>query len=845
VRFDPRRRFRDRLLIGMVAVALLPLAAFAALAAFELDAVSRGTAAAAQGAILQDEQQRQEGSVNASAQLIERRLAEIDIDLTQLVAAAQRSVVPSAPHPLPPGLLHLGLSLYAGGAGAASTVLLPASPTAADLRAVDASAALVTQMQSVRHSYPEVESVWIADGSDTALRAVPGFNVAAAFAAGRITSPGAAPYWSLPFTQSRKAFDSPTTGWQDPPGIDAQARPYWTDPYPLLGTGDSGVTAWLPVPGTADVVGIDVSVGALIAPAINAAEASQLPAGAYPLLLSSTGTIIGAGGGVTLDFNVTPSPTGSPLPPPADTAFRDALTHLEQNGKATTLTATLGGVRKDVFASPVDAARWLMLRPVPLSALEPDLSSLTHGITAGVHQLFPLMVLPVLLLLLFLAFCAANILAGRLVRPVRRLTAAAGALAGGQTDVPVPQQGRDEVGVLASTLETLRVETNSQREEILAAAAQLEGRVAQRTLELRARNDELVALNALAASLTRSLDSGLILQDALDAVRAIHPMQCGRGYVMEGDRLNAASSWPPGAAPVDGLDAVAAEAVHRNRPMRRAAAKGTLLGWPLATRQGSVGALAVLTEQAPKLGTRRLLQAVADQVALALRTSRLSAAGRDHAVLEERTRLAREIHDTLAQQLTGIVIQLEAAGTLIERGSSRAGQSVQIARDLARSALQEARRSVWNLRPAPLSATGLLGAIQREAEAWEARTGIPARVRTRSVPPRPALHPAGEVALLRVVQEALSNVANHAHATRVDITIRSDRGELVVSVRDNGQGFDPSAERPREDCFGLDGMRERVRSAGGTLSLVAAPGSGTDVTARIPLGEAAAEAAGA
>ena len=110
----------------------------------------------------------------------------------------------------------------------------------------------------------------------------------------------------------------------------------------------------------------------------------------------------------------------------------------------------------------------------------------------------------------------------------------------------------------------------------------------------------------------------------------------------------------------------------------------------------------------------------------------------DHAVLEERTRLAREIHDTLAQQLTGIVLELEAADTLLNRGSERrAKSSVEKARELARGALQEARRSVWNLRPAPLSATGLVAAIGHEVEAWEERTGIPARFQARAVPRAP------------------------------------------------------------------------------------------------------------
>jgi len=218
----------------------------------------------------------------------------------------------------------------------------------------------------------------------------------------------------------------------------------------------------------------------------------------------------------------------------------------------------------------------------------------------------------------------------------------------------------------------------------------------------------------------------------------------------------------------------------------------------------------------------------------------------DHAVLEERTRLAREIHDTLAQQLTGIVLELEAADTLLNRGSERrAKSSVEKARELARGALQEARRSVWNLRPAPLSATGLVAAIGHEVEAWEERTGIPARFRSRAVPAHPALSPTAEVALLRIGQEALSNAARHGKPEHVDVELRAHARELVLSISDDGVGFDPSASAPREDCFGLDGMAERARNAGGTLTVVSAPGHGTTVTTRLPFTEAVAEAVSA
>jgi signal transduction histidine kinase len=143
---------------------------------------------------------------------------------------------------------------------------------------------------------------------------------------------------------------------------------------------------------------------------------------------------------------------------------------------------------------------------------------------------------------------------------------------------------------------------------------------------------------------------------------------------------------------------------------------------------------------------------------------------------------------------------------------------------------------VWNLRPAPLAATGVLAAIDQEVEGWQERTGIP--VHFRAGRDRPALQPAAEVALLRIVQEALTNTARHSAATSVDVSLRASDGEIILTVRDNGVGFDPVDGNPRSDCFGLTGMRERAHHAGGTLAVVAAPGGGTTVTARIPLSDA-------
>jgi two-component system, NarL family, sensor kinase len=206
-------------------------------------------------------------------------------------------------------------------------------------------------------------------------------------------------------------------------------------------------------------------------------------------------------------------------------------------------------------------------------------------------------------------------------------------------------------------------------------------------------------------------------------------------------------------------------------------------------------------------------------------------------VLEERTRLAREIHDTLAQQLTAIVLQLEAAEAYAERSPGRAQSTVITARDLARSALHEARRSVWNLRPAPLEATGLVAALDREVRRWSRTSGVSARLRAETLPSPLSLQPAAEVGLLRIAQEALSNAGRHSGATTVEVSLARRDGALELSVQDDGCGFDPEAG-PQLGSFGLVGMGERARLAGGLLEIVTAPGHGTRVTVRLPLAEA-------
>lgn len=212
---------------------------------------------------------------------------------------------------------------------------------------------------------------------------------------------------------------------------------------------------------------------------------------------------------------------------------------------------------------------------------------------------------------------------------------------------------------------------------------------------------------------------------------------------------------------------------------------------------------------------------------VAAQTERLLDQEREAAMLEERTRLAREIHDTLAQGLTGIVVQLGAAQRALEAAPAQAVGHLELAQRMARESLAEARRSVWNLRSPALERGDL-------SDALRGLTARPLRPETtlsfeQRGPVRP-LPPTVESALLRVAQEALVNVARHAHATRAEVLLEYLPAAVRLTVRDNGVGFEQSLGL--EECasnpwngFGLLGMRERIAALGGRLELISDGGA--------------------
>jgi signal transduction histidine kinase len=221
---------------------------------------------------------------------------------------------------------------------------------------------------------------------------------------------------------------------------------------------------------------------------------------------------------------------------------------------------------------------------------------------------------------------------------------------------------------------------------------------------------------------------------------------------------------------------------------------------------------------------------------------RLVAQAREAGVADERRRMAREIHDTLAQGLTGIVTQLQAA----QRAGADAGPGsghIDAAIGLARDSLSEARRSVQALRPEPLDDVRLPDAVQEVAGRWSELNGIPVAVTTTGT--ARVMHPEIEVALLRTAQEALANVAKHARASRVGLTLSYMEDLVTLDVRDDGVGFatvngtGPVRPRDAEGGFGLAAMRQRVEGVAGRLEIESEPRGGTAISAAIPIVTAA------
>jgi signal transduction histidine kinase len=227
---------------------------------------------------------------------------------------------------------------------------------------------------------------------------------------------------------------------------------------------------------------------------------------------------------------------------------------------------------------------------------------------------------------------------------------------------------------------------------------------------------------------------------------------------------------------------------------------------------------------------QRVLLALAQRAALAIENARLYEQAQGKAALEERERLARELHDSVTQALYGASLYAEAASRAVADGEAEpAAANLQDLRDTIQEALGEMRLLLFELRPPLLQEHGLAGALRSRLQAVEARAGLVTEFESRS---SERLAPETEQELFRIAQEALNNVLKHAHATRVSVRLDVAVERIALEIVDNGLGFEPSLGGG--GGFGLAGIRERAQRLGGMVQIDSAPGAGTRVRVELP-----------
>jgi signal transduction histidine kinase len=277
------------------------------------------------------------------------------------------------------------------------------------------------------------------------------------------------------------------------------------------------------------------------------------------------------------------------------------------------------------------------------------------------------------------------------------------------------------------------------------------------------------------------------------------------------------------------------------RYLRSTGARG-LLRLPMLLGEATIGWVTVRSgeRQMPNLDSKiGFIEALSRQATLAIQMAKLGEQARESAVLTERNRMARDIHDTLAQGFTGIIMQLQAADDALARDGTDAVQShIARATELARQSLSEARRSVLALRPRALEDVPLATAIHSMIRKLTDGTDIRPEVTVLGKPWPLVME--WEEELLRIVQEALTNTLKHANASLFEIKLLFEGHGLQLEIRDDGIGFDATRQY---EGFGLMGMSERANRIGGKLTVLSLPGKGAEIRVALPPVQTGTEAA--
>lgn len=666
------------------------------------------------------------------------------------------------------------------------------------------------------------------------------------------------PNWGVP-AEAGPGFNPTTSSFYllAAPPSNPNRRTVWTPPYDDPAGMGRMVTASGPIYSAGgEFLGV-ASVDVLLTDVMKSLQSVNAGPSGYAFLLDNTGRVVAAPDQALRDFAL----PAAPVAPGGDVDL-----NLRQSDSSdvrqlvSDLTSDRAGVRELALG---DESKYLVFAPLrrtgwTLVLVEPTadvLSSATQVVAdiEGARTNLRSKLQVIFLLLLGLVVVASLAAGAAVTNPLERLTAGVRALAEGRLQQPIRLESDDEIGELAR-------EFNHMASELTQLNTGLERKVGERTAELARKAEQLRGLNEASRQIAAVLDPDELLRTlaslvadsfgyAHTAIFLANP-EDGRLELHAGVRRGLAGAEPEAAADGAGPGTVSVAVVQ-------AAASGmpvligrerSELAVPIRLAERILGVLYVDGDQPGSFNEDDLftLSTLADQLAVGLENARLFTEererrreARDLAIAEERNRMAREIHDTLAQGFMGILLQLQAAESELAPEQGDLARRLGRAADLARESLQEARRSVWNLRPQRLERASLPEALRQEAGGLGAVGGAALTFRVEGEE-RP-LPPAVEAALLRLAQEALSNIRRHAQATQVTLLLRYEAGDVELLIADNGCGFDTgltsarSGPAPDRGGFGLRSMRERVEGLGGALDVNSTEGAGTTVRVHVPV----------
>ena len=378
--------------------------------------------------------------------------------------------------------------------------------------------------------------------------------------------------------------------------------------------------------------------------------------------------------------------------------------------------------------------------------------------------------------------------------------------------------------------------------------------------EIRVRNRRLAALNALAADVAESLDveqvaaattrSVLASMAADVAGLALVSEEDGTLQLVGQDGLAVQFTPESGGLPLGENDCECRKAVALGRPVlvedttQSVSCTGllgektnTCLAVPVKSKGRTTGAIFVARDRSNPWQREdvELITAMGAQVGTVLENAQLFSKAEALAVLQERERVSREVHDGLAQTLGYLNVQMGILNRLLTSGETDKAQAeVDQMALVTRDAYQDLRQAIVDLRM-PLSSTpGLRRTLREYSEKFSRQTGIPCHFEGHRGPPA-VLSPTAEVQLIRIVQEAMSNIKKHAPGSEAWLSIEVRNHEALVIIRDNGPGFDLDSTVVRGRQYGLQTMKERAESVGGSLRIDSRPGDGTVLEVMVPL----------